>query len=273
MKQHQNQQRKRRWNDGSDATTCCPPVVYTSHGVLTINHKVLPYLAVGGALLVLGVHLYLFRQLLSAQEGTTVDRIRPSLLIAPNSTTPVRRLTPLRPIDYDQYTIRINTWQRLDQLLVSLEHHVTCPGVAQIQVFWCEPVEPPPELVAIDPEKIVVERHKVNSLNERFHILTDNTPTLGILSMDDDVLRPCTAIDSGFWQWTRSPNRFVGFDYRVHVPIEVSEGNERSHGEEASTKITWKVNIIRCRFYGMHLDFDYLVALLLFLHPPLPHTR
>jgi hypothetical protein len=110
------------------------------------------------------------------------------------------QLTPLmEPIDYEKYTIRMNTWKRNEQLLVSLNHHASCEGVAQIQVIWCNSEEDPPLAVVNHPSgKVVVERHTVNSLNERFHILPNTqTPTLGILSLDDDVLRPCQAWDSG----------------------------------------------------------------------------
>lgn len=103
-------------------------------------------------------------------------------------------LTPLRDVDLELFTVRINTFKRHEQLLVSVRHLSTCQGVAQIQVVWCEEEEPPPELLEFP--KVVVERHEVNSLNERFHVL-EETPTLGILSIDDDVLRPCEAIDAG----------------------------------------------------------------------------
>ena len=130
-------------------------------------------------------------------------------------------LSPLQPMDYEQYTIRMNTWNRPNQLLASVIHHGSCPGVNQIQIVWCDQEnEPPSEL--FDPttnphaSKVIIERHAVNTLNERFHILTA-TPTIGILSIDDDVLRPCHAIDSGFFKWIKSPHRMVGFDARIHI--------------------------------------------------------
>jgi hypothetical protein len=103
-------------------------------------------------------------------------------------------VTPLRALDMEQYTIRINTWKRHDQLLASVKHHSSCPGVAQIRVLWSEPGEPPPEL--LQNPKVVWEKHLVNSMNERFACKRE-PPTYGILSIDDDVVRPCEAIDSG----------------------------------------------------------------------------
>jgi hypothetical protein len=133
------------------------------------------------------------------------------------TTTSTLHLTALEPNDFEHYTIRINTWKRNEQLLVSVDHHASCPGVSQIQVIWCDQdQEPPLELLNHTSHKVVVERHVVNSLNARFDIQYP-PPTLGILSMDDDVLRPCEALDAGFFKWTQSPHRMVGFDGRLHV--------------------------------------------------------
>jgi hypothetical protein len=153
----------------------------------------------------------------------TINALRGNTLVDLEEKTPKvsqnRRLTPLvHPIDRERYTIRINTWRRQEQLLLSVEHHSSCPGVAEIQVIWCDKEEEPPAGL-FNFSKVVVERHDVNSLNERFNILSP-TPTLGILSIDDDVLRPCEAIDSGFFKWTQNPDRMVGFDGRVHVESE-----------------------------------------------------
>lgn len=126
-------------------------------------------------------------------------------------------ISSLRPIDYEYYTIRVNTWRRDEQLLASIDHHSQCEGVKMIQVVWCdEEREPPEEVLNHVSGKVVIERHTVNSLNERFNI-QHPPPTLGILSMDDDVIRPCVAIDSGFFKWTEFPDRMVGFDTRLHV--------------------------------------------------------
>jgi glucuronyl/N-acetylglucosaminyl transferase EXT2 len=143
-------------------------------------------------------------------------------------------LTPLRPIDREQYTVRINTYRRNLQLQTSVNHLLTCPGIAQIQIVWCDSELDPP---IFDDPKVVVERHEVNSLNERFHILEDSSlspfipPTLGILSIDDDVLRPCEAMDAGFFKWTDSPEYMVGYDIRSHVAMWRKEQLEAENVE------------------------------------------
>jgi glucuronyl/N-acetylglucosaminyl transferase EXT2 len=141
------------------------------------------------------------------------------------------KLSSLRPVDKSKYTVRINTWRRNDQLIASVNHLLTCPGVAQIQIIWCDnnadanadadasTTKPPAEIIKLttgeDPI-VVIEYHSVNSLNERFNVLS-KTPTYGILSIDDDVLRPCEAMDDGFFRWTDHPDRIVGYDHRMHI--------------------------------------------------------
>ena len=164
------------------------------------------------------VHLFLIKQLVNTNEKTREEKInRPS----PNHGLRNSKLwnppplTKLRPIDVEEYTIRINTWRRPEQLLISVDHHSSCAGVNQIQIVWCDKENDPPNEL-YNYSKVVIEKHEENSLNERFRILSP-TKTLGILSIDDDVLRPCEAIDSGFFKWTQFPNRMIGFDARVHV--------------------------------------------------------
>ena len=203
------------------------------------KHRISLFLCVGVSVLV-GLSTFLVRRRSghssSSSSRVAVDVVGPTIRPAQRNRHPPplrkNRIVPLvkRPLkslqekDWNQYTIRINTWQRPEQLVASVAWHVTCPGVAQIQVVWCDPDhEPPVELLAMNQkygtDKIVIERHEENSLNERFRLLIE-PPTLGILSMDDDVLRPCEAIDAGFFKWTEAPDRMVGFDGRLHVEHE-----------------------------------------------------
>ena len=131
----------------------------------------------------------------------------------PNSFDTARKmsLTPLRPVDREFYTIRMNTWKRHEQLIASIKHHMNCDGVAQIQVIWKESEDPPQEV--LENPKVVIEKHDENKLNQRFNILIP-TPTLGVFSVDDDILYPCEAVDMAFHAWTKNPERQVGFDRR-----------------------------------------------------------
>jgi hypothetical protein len=191
---------------------------------LQLHPRVISTYAMIGVLFFVSVHLYLYHC-----YNANVVLQEPLVSNTPALDKKQQRklvLSSLRDVDREFYTIRINTWKRPEHLAVSVQHHASCPGVKQIQIVWCDTDEEPPLSVLQHP-KVVVERHAVNSLNERFHILTHDTPTYGILSIDDDVLRPCEAIDNGFMIWSQHPDRMVGFDARVHV-VNPSDG-------------TWKV--------------------------------
>ena len=162
-------------------------------------------------------------------------------------------VSPLRaPIDYEKYTIRMNTWKREETLRVSLGHHVTCPGVAQIQVVWCIDQGPVPEWLSNWPDdKVVVEVHVVNSLNERFSVQR-SPPTAAILSIDDDVLRPCIAYDWAFYKWTKNPDRIVGFDPRAH---RVAEDGSWVYEYETPTERANQYSVVLTRCSFLHVDY------------------
>lgn len=170
------------------------------------------------------------------------------------------QVTKLRAIDREQYTIRMNTWRRPKQLVQSVKHHASCPGVKEIQIVWCDKEnEPPQELLEmaetkgsiVSDTRVVIELHEANSLNERFNIL-EPTPTLGILSIDDDVLRPCEAIDSGFFKWVKSPHRMVGFDARTHV---VNDDGSWQYGYLSTTKKENMYSLALTRYCFIHRDY------------------
>ena len=179
------------------------------------------------------------------------------------------RLKSLGDIDRKKYTVRINTWRRDNQLIAVIRHYQTCPNIAQIQVVWCDQEnKPPAELYhqEVDEKlpKIIVERHAKNSLNERFRMSEDTkaiTPTLGILSVDDDVTRPCEAIDAGFYKWTDIPDRILGFDYRVHMITEDHRDDRLdtnpiwAYGYLSSTQMRNQYSITLPRFSFIHRDY------------------
>jgi glucuronyl/N-acetylglucosaminyl transferase EXT2 len=207
-------------------------------------------------------------------------------------------LRPLRPMDYEFFTVRINTWKRELNLKISIEHHLSCSAVAQVQVVWCiQQGEPPDWLLtgfdfdsssdtAIDQQRLqqllpqtyprfVVERHDVNSLNERFRVLTE-PPTRGILSIDDDILRPCVALDQGFFKWTKNVDTMVGYDARGYnlqpssvLPLHMDHTGRTTTTTSAATPTTTKwaysyesttkkrntYSITLSRFSFQHVDY------------------
>lgn len=164
-------------------------------------------------------------------------------------------LSILQPIDLEYYTVRINTYHRNEQLLESLNHHSKCEGVIQIQVIWCDSDnDPPPEIKNHSSGKVMIEYHEINSLNERFNILSPQMlKTKGILSIDDDVLRPCDAIDAGFFKWTKFPQYMVGFDTRLHN--SKGKENEWSYGPLSVSQQQNLYSISLTRYAFLHADY------------------
>jgi glucuronyl/N-acetylglucosaminyl transferase EXT2 len=192
-------------------------------------------------------------ELLQAIDFSSVLPSPPRHIDFDNSTDTdhfLQFLTPIRDMDREYYTIRINTYQRHAQLALSVFHHLTCPGVAQIQIIWSEPGDPPPIIMNLmDNPKVVLEAHSDNSLNERFRILRPPL-TLGILSMDDDVLTPCLAIDSAFFQWTLHPTTMVGFDARAHA---VKKGEWFYRGDYQLQTLGY--SMVLSRYCFLHRDY------------------
>lgn len=205
------------------------------------------------ALVILGVKVH-FESLLmttSSLEARTSHGIDEWDVAVHNHTAPNVQL--LRKEDYEQYTIRINTWQRPRALQASLLHHVSCPGVAQIQVVWCTAQGPVPDWLWNFHDKVVVEEHDINSLNERFRIRI-RPLTAGILSLDDDVIRPCIAYDWAFRKWTLNPDRMVGFDARSH-DVSTTEGNRWRYAYMSTTERSNAYSLTLTRSCFLHVNY------------------
>ena len=161
--------------------------------------------------------------------------------------------SPLQPRDYEQYTVRVNTWKREKQLKIVLSHLLTCPMVAQIQVVWCTAQGPIPAWLHHPPPRILVEEHTDNSLNARFDAMS-HVPTAGVLSQDDDVIRPCEAMDAGFALWMMNPDRMVGFDARGHG-ISKDDNGHWTYVALSGTQQSNKYSLALTRFAFLHRDY------------------
>lgn len=118
----------------------------------------------------------------------------------------VPALTPLRQIDREKYTVRINTWRRPELLLQNVAYLSACEGVAEIQVVWCDVKNDPPADLTTNFTNVKVDRREINSLNERFNLSGIGSPTLGIIHVDDDDLFSCIALDN---------SKYKAFDHKV----------------------------------------------------------
>mmetsp|Transcript_33024 Transcript_33024/g.104508 ORF Transcript_33024/g.104508 Transcript_33024/m.104508 type:complete len:382 (-) Transcript_33024:22-1167(-) len=118
-----------------------------------------------------------------------------------------------------KFTVRINTYRRMDFLTASINNLVKCPDIEEIQVVWSDVENDPPlELIegrAADGHdvKLVVEVHETNTINNRF-MPTIPIPTDAVLSIDDDLLPTCEQLRAGFQVWLENPETMVGYHPR-----------------------------------------------------------
>jgi glucuronyl/N-acetylglucosaminyl transferase EXT2 len=139
------------------------------------------------------------------------------------------------------FTVLINTWKRYDLLKRSVSHYAACQEVDAIRVVWSEPSLPSDalrksleNLVAKGNRhvKFQFDIHVIDDLNNRFKPL-EGLNTDAILSIDDDVLIPCSSLETAFDVWMSAPNSMVGFVPRMHwmKPKRDALGNyEYSYG-------------------------------------------
>lgn len=133
------------------------------------------------------------------------------------------------------YALLINTWKRNDLLKQSISHYTSCRGLDSIRIVWSEPNPPSDNLVKFlthvvksksrDGRQIELkfDIHKEDSLNNRFKEIKD-LRTDAVLSIDDDIIFPCSTVEFAFSVWRTAPNAMVGWVPRMHW-IDKSNGN------------------------------------------------
>jgi hypothetical protein len=73
--------------------------------------------------------------------------------------------------------------------------------------------------------------------------------------MDDDVLRPCLAIDAGFFKWTQNYDRMVGFDGRSHSIVSQTDKWGRFRLSQLETERTNQYSLTLPRYAFLHKDY------------------
>lgn len=239
--------------------------LHYSRGARVAKRVWLAAFAAFAASCLIAVHIFLYRVLFSGDTSKADVSSTITQYLVPEDQTAAMTLKEahshkLKPItahaiDQSQFTIRMNTWHRNEQLILSVNHHAKCESVKEIQIVWCDSDnEPPNEILHHKSGKVKIEKHVINSLNERFKVLMD-PPTLGILSLDDDVLRPCEALDAAFIRWTRHPERMLGFDVRTHVVDESEEGTKWKYGYMSTTEKSNHYSLTLPRASFLHRDY------------------
>lgn len=239
--------------------------LHHSKGAKVAKRVWLAAFAAFAASCLIALHVFLYRVLFGGDTNETSTASIIAQYLAPEDQTASMSLKEahshvLKPItthaiDQSQFTIRMNTWHRNEQLMLSVNHHSKCESVKEIQIVWCDSEnEPPNEILHHKSGKVKIEKHTINNLNERFKVLMD-PPTLGILSLDDDVLRPCEALDAAFIRWTRHPERMLGFDVRTHVVEETEEGTTWKYGYMSTTEKSNRYSLTLPRASFLHRDY------------------
>jgi len=130
----------------------------------------------------------------------------------------IRKLQSINPINFPEVelTVRVNTFRRLDLLSEFLKNYNTCAVVKDITVVWSDPENKPPlEWISeFDYKKVVFEVHTTNSLSNRFMPLQPLS-TEAVLSVDDDLIIPCSVLESTLRVWTSNPDVLVGYSPRM----------------------------------------------------------
>ena len=120
-----------------------------------------------------------------------------------------------------QYTIRVNTFRRNDLLATFLEHYVTCPSdeLDRIHVVWSDVENKPPKEIFQkyeDDDRVHFEIHSTNSLSNRFKLLDQSSlRTEAVLSIDDDLIIPCSTLQQAARVWNSNKFSAVGFAPRL----------------------------------------------------------
>ena len=167
--------------------------------------------------------------------------------------------------DAERLTIRVNTFRRNDLLQGFLDYYThekraaECAMLAEITVVWSDtenapPLEwealygprqeartvaeeggasaapapaDPPNRHATSPTgpRVHFEVHKENSLNNRFLALQP-PPTEAVLSLDDDLIVPCSELARSLRVWASFPRALVGYSPRMHG-LDASSGDTR----------------------------------------------
>lgn len=117
-------------------------------------------------------------------------------------------------------SVRVNTFRRNDLLSQFVAHYGPCGCVAEIVVIWSDTEVDPPAWLA--RTKVRVERHPVDSLNNRFASV-ETPAAAAVFSVDDDVFVSCSDLQNMVRAWRASPRQMLGPAPRL---VEVGAGGD-----------------------------------------------
>lgn len=120
----------------------------------------------------------------------------------------------------DRFTLVLNSYRRPELLQRSVAHYAQCRTIDAIRVIWCEDGLPPTRAQApgffSELKEVRYDMMVNSSLNHRFSPL-EGLRTEAVLSLDDDIIAPCSVLDELFEAWRKDPWVMAGFYPRLHV--------------------------------------------------------
>lgn len=122
----------------------------------------------------------------------------------------------------ERFTLVLNSYQRPSLLVSAIRHYSSCRSIDAIRVIWCEEGLPPtrtqsPEYYS-NHKEVRYDVMPSSSLNSRFQPI-EGLRTEAVLSLDDDIIAPCDALDQAFWTWRDHKRNLVGFYPRLHTQL------------------------------------------------------
>lgn len=195
----------------------------------------------------------------SFTERETRRRLIPDSMSSLSNLTAARDSPPALLVDADRkkFTIRLTAGSFAERTYVAVEHYAKCEAVEQIQLLWDsgayserenERVEE--KMEKIGNGKVLVDKRRETTLHDKFELRVE-PPTIGVLMLEDENVFLCEALESGFYRWTRHPERILGYEPRFHK--ENSFQWEYSTYTEAMTANRYSMVLISSAF--VHRDY------------------
>lgn len=166
---------------------------------------------------------------------------------------------------YSRFTLMVMSYEKRKKLLNwYIMHYSQCPSVGEILIVW-NAGEPPvagtdyPAGPAV-PVRVRIET--TNSMNNRYKP-DSKIKYRGVLSLDDDILIPCSDIERAFGSWRENPALLVGFYPRLVEEAVIPNRGDilrmwKYRGEPAAVQRS-RYNMILSG--GAFIDSDTLFAL------------
>eukprot|EP01084_Bolivina_argentea_P172351 298555_1 len=173
----------------------------------------------------------------------------------------------------NKFTILINTWERNDCLIKSVEHYLKCNDVSQIRVIWSDPKNNIPKYLKniqhkLSNNRLVFDEYKDNKLTNRFKY-NNEWITNGIFQTDDDIKYSCELLSNTFKLWKLFPDYMIGFaprepenEYKSKNKNNINMKKQFYKWDEAGTECKYSMMFVTLggfmhkKYYKLYTEND-----------------